>query len=97
MKKASAAGSPKTARAGHKMRLSPPGASLSSTANRGTAIVPNETIAANCSPMAKAAPITAATICEIDRVRLAPMAANSAPTIRIATATASIDSATTTA
>ena len=40
--------------------------------------LPEEKIAAICNPMTKAAPITAATICAISRVRLAPIRRNSA-------------------
>ena len=47
-------------------------------ATRGMAIVPYERIAANCTPMANAAPTTAARICAMNRVRLGPMARNSA-------------------
>ena len=66
---------------------------LSSKVNRGTAIVPYERIAANCTPMANAAPITAATICAMNRVRLGPIVRNSAPVITTAIATATIASA----
>ena len=54
-------------------------------------------IAANCMPMANAAPITAATICAMARVRLGPIARNIAMVSTTATATASIASATVTA
>ena len=47
--------------------------------------------------MANAAPITAATICAMTRVRLGPIARNSATVSTTATATASIASATATA
>ena len=65
--------------------------------NRGMAIVPYERIAANCTPMANAAPTTAARICAMNRVRLGPMVRNSAPVITIAIATATIDSVAATA
>ena len=59
-------------------------------------MLPEEKIAAICKPMTKAAPITAATICAISRVRLAPTMRNSAMVSASAAAVATAPMAATT-
>ena len=86
-------GSPIIARAGHHSRLSGAGAIASSDSDCRTSRrdrVPVERIAATCSPMTKAAPITAATICATSRVRFGPMARNSATVSATASAVAAM-------
>jgi hypothetical protein len=58
--------------------------------------VPTERIATSCTPITKLAPITAATICATRRVRLGPMARNSATVSMTEIATATIAIAMTT-
>ena len=58
-------------------------------ARRGTGC-PNDRIATNCTPITKLAPITAATICATSRVRLGPIARNSATVSMTESATAAI-------
>ncbi len=89
----SGSGSPIIARAGHHSRLSAAGAIASSEADCRTSSrdrVPVERIAAACSPMTKAAPITAATICAASRVRFGPMTRNSATVSATASAVAAM-------
>ena len=99
MTAASAEKSPSTAWAGHQRALVVSGACDSiqsdcSAAKRDR--LPEEKIAAICRPMTKAAPITAATICAISRVRLAPMRRNSAMVSASAAAVATAPMAATT-
>ena len=99
MTMASADKSPSTARAGNQKALVVSGARASiqsdcSAAKRDK--LPAEKIAAICKPMTKAAPITAATICAISRVRLAPIRRNSAIVSAKATAVATAPNAATT-
>ena len=73
--------------------LSDSGAMDSIAGDRKNAIrsgVPNDWIAPTCRLTAKMAPIKAATICAIRRVRLGPIARNMATTATIASDTAMV-------
>jgi len=73
------------------MMLPTPGASATSMSDLRKSMrdsVSNDRIAPTCSPITKAAPITAAKICATSRVRLGPMVLNSAMVSATASAAA---------